>query len=157
MDIPSFSTLFDYDTWANRDVVRSLGAGDAVVARPLALMAHIVGAEWLWWARIEGAVPRLAVWPTLSVGQCGAEVDELGRTWSGYLGRITARELERGIAYTNSKGESYTSAVRDILTHVVLHSVYHRGQIATALRAAGREPAYTDYIHARRSGFVVSG
>jgi uncharacterized damage-inducible protein DinB len=44
--------------------------------------------------------------------------------------------------------------VGDILTHVVAHSAYHRGQIAAAVRAAGGAPAYTDFIHAARRGLV---
>ena len=43
---------------------------------------------------------------------------------------------------------------KDVLTHVILHSAYHRGQVALAMRAAGMEPAYTDFIHAVRQGFV---
>jgi len=35
-----------------------------------------------------------------------------------------------------------------------MHSAYHRGQIATAMRAAGYAPAYTDFIHCIRQGFV---
>jgi uncharacterized damage-inducible protein DinB len=46
------------------------------------------------------------------------------------------------------------SAVQDVLTHVVLHSAYHRGQIASLMRAGGAVPAYTDFIHAVRQGFV---
>jgi len=37
---------------------------------------------------------------------------------------------------------------------VVMHSAYHRGQIASSLRAAGLAPAYTDFIHGIRQGFV---
>jgi uncharacterized damage-inducible protein DinB len=44
--------------------------------------------------------------------------------------------------------------VEEILTHLVIHSAYHRGQIASDLRAAGQEPAYTDYIHAVRQGLL---
>ena len=55
----------------------------------------------------------------------------------------------------NSKGEPYTSSVEDILTHVVFHGAYHRGQIAAKMRESGLEPAYTDYIHAIRQGFVA--
>jgi uncharacterized damage-inducible protein DinB len=58
------------------------------------------------------------------------------------------------VSYTNSKGELWTSTVEDILTHLVIHSAYHRGQIASDLRSAGREPAYTDYIHAVRQGLI---
>jgi uncharacterized damage-inducible protein DinB len=35
-----------------------------------------------------------------------------------------------------------------------MHSSYHRGQIAADMRAAGVTPAFTDFIHAVRQGFV---
>jgi uncharacterized damage-inducible protein DinB len=38
--------------------------------------------------------------------------------------------------------------------HVIMHSAYHRGQIAADTRAAGFTPAYTDFIHAIRNEFV---
>ena len=38
--------------------------------------------------------------------------------------------------------------------HVLMHSAYHRGQIAADMRAAGLTPAYTDFIHSVRQGFV---
>ena len=62
--------------------------------------------------------------------------------------------LHDGVAYRNSKGEFWTSTVADILSHVVLHASYHRGQIAAAIREAGGTPAYTDFIHAVRSGLI---
>ena len=57
---------------------------------------------------------------------------------------------------TNSKGEPWTSRVEDILLHVVMHSAYHRGQIASDVRASGHTPAYTDFIHCVRQGFIES-
>ena len=62
--------------------------------------------------------------------------------------------LNEKIEYRNSKGEPWSSRVEDILTHVLFHSAYHRGQVALEMRAAGLEPAYTDFIHAVRQGFV---
>jgi len=44
--------------------------------------------------------------------------------------------------------------VADVLTHVVLHSAYHRGQIASLIRSGGDAPAYTDFIHAARQGLI---
>ena len=44
--------------------------------------------------------------------------------------------------------------MEDILTHVLLHSAYHRGQIASQVRAGGEQPAYTDFIHAVRQGLI---
>jgi len=37
---------------------------------------------------------------------------------------------------------------------VITHSTYHRGQIAADLRAAGVQPAYTDFIHGVRQGLI---
>jgi uncharacterized damage-inducible protein DinB len=62
--------------------------------------------------------------------------------------------LEQQASYTNTKGEDWANTVGDILTHVLLHSAYHRGQVAAEVRAAGLTPALTDYIHAVRQGFV---
>ena len=67
---------------------------------------------------------------------------------------LQVRTSRESVAYRNSKGEPWTSTVGDILTHVVTHSAYHRGQVASELRAAGFEPAYTDFIHAVRQGFL---
>jgi uncharacterized damage-inducible protein DinB len=63
--------------------------------------------------------------------------------------------LGEEIPYVNSLGEAWTNRAGDLLEHAVLHGVYHRGQIAAALRRAGCEPAYTDFVHAVRRGFVV--
>jgi uncharacterized damage-inducible protein DinB len=58
------------------------------------------------------------------------------------------------ISYKNTKGEPWTDTVQDILTHVLMHSAYHRGQIASQMRASGQTPAYTDFIHAVRQGLI---
>lgn len=40
-----------------------------------------------------------------------------------------------------------------VLTHVLLHSAYHRGQVALGMRSAGLQPAYADFIYDVRQGF----
>lgn len=58
------------------------------------------------------------------------------------------------VTYKNTKGEPWSNTVEDILTHVLLHSAYHRGQIASQMRADKEQPAYTDFIHAVRQGVI---
>jgi uncharacterized damage-inducible protein DinB len=116
-------------------------------------MNHIVGAELLWLARMDGTPAPLPVWPDLSVEECEARFGELTRRL-GALPKLSDEALSRPVTYTNSKGEGWTSTVEEILTHVVIHSAYHRGQIASDLRAAGQEPAYTDYIHGVRQRLI---
>ena len=143
--------LLRYDVWANRETLRSLK--ERAPPKSLRWLAHIIGAEYLWMARLRRRPDTLPVWPELDVEACGERLDELSRLWPEYLGD-GARSLTATIPYTNSKGETWTNTVEEILTHVVIHSAYHRGQIASDVRANGRVPAYTDYIHAVRQGLM---
>ena len=149
--------LLAYDRWANGETAASVAAAGDASPRALAVLGHIAGAEWLWWTRVERVPPRLAVWPTLSSDACVSELRSVGEAWESYVSRIGVTGLSTLVAYTNSRGEAWTSTVQEILLHVVFHSAYHRGQIATAVRLSGHEPAYTDYIHAVRRGLLTEG
>jgi uncharacterized damage-inducible protein DinB len=139
--------LFAYGDWANREALGSL-RGDAPPAA-LRRMAHILGAEWTWFHRITGGSP-VEVWPDLTPEACKAQIADLRRRWQGLLGSLDDQGLARKVSYVNTKGRKFESTVGEILTHVALHGAYHRGQIAADVRAHGKEPAYTDYIHAVR-------
>jgi len=146
--------LFAYDDWANREVLSSLRAASNPPPRSLKLIAHILSAEGLWLARLKQQRPALPVWPELALAQCEAEADALGASWRFYLEECREADLSHQIMYVNSKGESWSSRVDDVLLHVITHSAYHRGQIASDMRAAGLTPAYTDFIHAIRQELV---
>jgi uncharacterized damage-inducible protein DinB len=147
--------LVAYDHLANDQCLASLmGLADAVPSRGLAIMAHVIGAERLWLARIEGEPSPLAVWPALDLDGCTRELEALDRPWVHLLGALDATLMAREVRYTNTKGETFTNRVEDMLQHVFLHSAHHRGQIAMAVRAAGGTPAYTDFIHIVRSGLI---
>lgn len=149
-----YRQLVSYDGWANLEVVSSLRSAETIPARSQRWMAHIIAAEHVWLARLLQRQPRFPVWPELSVEQCEDEVKQLRSVWKGYLANGSGDFLEQTIAYKNSKGESWSSIVRDILTHVFMHSAYHRGQIAADMRQAGYVPASTDFIHGVRQGLV---
>jgi uncharacterized damage-inducible protein DinB len=144
--------LLQYDRWANRETLKSLGQA-IPPPRSLKWMGHIIGAEFLWLGRMEGETSELPVWPDLSLKECGKHLGEVSQLLTG-VAKAGPQRLTERISYTNSKGESWTSAVEEILTHLVIHSAYHRGQIASDVRAAGQTPAYTDYIHAVRQGLL---
>jgi uncharacterized damage-inducible protein DinB len=139
--------LFQYDDWANREEVARLRPTNIPPA--LRLLGHIIGAEWLWITRIRKENAKMAVWPELSLEQCAAELDPLRAAFREILQTV---DRESKIDYRNSKGESWSNSVDDILTHVAMHGTYHRGQIATVVRQGGETPAYTDYIQAVRTG-----
>jgi uncharacterized damage-inducible protein DinB len=169
MDSKDFLRLFTYDDWANRECIAAIRAAnsdspaskatsDSTSTDPTVRIAHILSAQKLWLERILRQPQTLPVWPAATLDDCVSLADEMSVAWRTFLERIDNHfapgSLDDQVEYRNSKGESFTSPVGDILTHVLFHSAYHRGQIALQLRAAGAEPAYTDFIHAVRKGFV---
>jgi uncharacterized damage-inducible protein DinB len=152
--IESLRRQFVYDAWANGEVLAAMRISSAATERSLQLMAHIISAKRLWLERIKQQPQSSPVWPKADLEQCQAQADEMARAWREYLDGIAEGDLSKSIAYKNSKGEAWQSTVGDILTHVILHAAYHRGQIAGHMREKGQTPAYTDFIHGVRQGMV---
>jgi len=145
-----FDRLFAYDGWANRECLRAIQAGagssgatasgGTLLGSVVGRMAHILSAERLWLERIRRVPQSMEVWPGSTLEECEALAEEMASAWREYLAKLAANGLEETIGYKNSKGETWRSRVEDVLTHVIMHSAYHRGQIALEMRAAGMEP-----------------
>ncbi len=149
-----FHKLFDYDHWGNREALSSLATVNDGRERALQLFGHIVGAERIWLARFDTPDPKsIEVWPGLTVESCRPAVDDLHQHWVGLLNRLTPEKLTQPLVYRNTKGVEFKTPIQDVLMHLVMHSAYHRGQVAAAVRAAGGNPAATDYIvYVRQQG-----
>ncbi len=143
---------FVYDAWANREVLNSIRTQGGNDERSLQLMSHILAAERVWLERLLERPQSVPVWPKGDLTWCEGEMEALASLWLEYLDNV--RDLDQGISYQNSKGQQWTSTVGDVLTHVLMHSAYHRGQVASHMRVIGQTPAYTDFIHAIRQGLA---
>jgi uncharacterized damage-inducible protein DinB len=152
--VAHFRRLFAYDDWANRETLGLLQARADPPQRSLELLAHIVSAKRLWLDRILGTRQTMPVWPDFRSDQYAQQVQESASRWADYLSQKTEPELEEKISYQNTIGESFSSRIDDIMMHVSAHGAYHRGQVAADMRAHGLTPAYTDFIHSIRQGFV---
>jgi len=145
---------FAYDEWANKEVLNAIRAAGAANQRSLQLMSHVLAAERVWLDRLKQQPQSVPVWPEPDLAQCEALAADLGGQWLEFLDLITAGDVSQSISYKYSKGEEWSSTIVDVLTHVVMHSAYHRGQIATHMRASGQTPANTDFIHGVRQGLI---
>jgi len=142
--------LYSHMWWAHDELVGELRRM-APDAETLRLFAHVVAAEHLWLSRIDGVKARVAVWPTSSFDEV-VQLETANRARFRELLQRRDDTRQQRIRYRNSAGNDFENSVGEILAHVALHGHYHRGQIARAMRLAGREPVYTDYI-----GFVRKG
>ena len=64
-----------------------------------------------------------------------------------YLERVSDDDLLRTFEYQSLDAGRFCNRIADILTQLFGHSLYHRGQIAMLVRAAGGEPAVTDFVY----------
>lgn len=147
--------LFAYELRADMQSLESIESASGDMAPTYGRMGHLIAALALWLDRVCAKEQRMAVWPQMAAAEARAELEGIGREWTAYLEALTPEELQRPVDYRNSAGHAFTSSVEQILTHLMLHGAYHRGQIASDVRAAGGTPAQTDYIFAVRQGNAV--
>ncbi len=148
--------LFAYGSWANRlifDAAEALPAEqlEATVASSFpsvaATLGHLVGAEWIWLRRWLGdslPAPEWSLTPRLA--ELKGELAKIESERSAYLDGLSDADLDRDLAYRNLAGKPFSDRLCDLIRHVVNHSTYHRGQVATQLRQLGRTPPSTDLI-----------
>ena len=152
--IEHFSRLFAYDGWANQEVLAGLRAvRDSTASGPEIDGPHFSAERSGWSGSNRSRRPfrsGLSSQPRNANGKRPSYRHSGKNTWPPAAKPIWPRP----VSYQNSKGETWSSRKDDILMHLITHSAYHRGQVAAAVRAAGSTPAYTDFIHSIRQGFV---
>lgn len=147
--------LIAYNRWATGRILDAAGRlTDEQLGRPLGgsfpsvreTLAHVVAAEWVWLSRWGG--DPLGKAPDVS--GC-TDVRALRERWqvlceaqSAYLAGLTEAALERSVSIITRTGITAELPLYETLRHVVNHSTYHRGQVATLLRQLGAEPVATD-------------
>jgi uncharacterized damage-inducible protein DinB len=162
VQVEYFRRMFVYDHWANRECLAAMQNAGSMSPETVGRIAHVLSAQKLWLERIQKHGQSMPVWPASTIEECMALADEMSSAWRDYLMKVREQSssgsivssIDDKIEYHNTKGELWSSRVEDVLTHVLFHSAYHRGQIALEMRAADETPAFTDFIHAVRQGFV---
>ena len=139
--------LFEYDCWANRESLASLSTVTGDTEKAMSFFSHIIEAQRIWLGRFDDPNPPSAqAWPVLSAEEARQAIEEIHGEWTALLNGLTEQKLDGELVYRNMKGVELRTPLRDVPMHLVMHSVYHRGQMAAAVREAGGKPAATDYV-----------
>ncbi|MGH9929606.1 MAG: DinB family protein, partial [Pyrinomonadaceae bacterium] len=136
--------LYFYDAWANDRIIRLLKSLPSPHARALNLLGHVLVSERIWFLRLKGEdTSTINKSPDLSISDCERHAGEMHEAYSVLLADLTEHDLARLLKYRNFKGDEFQTPIGEILLHVAMHGTYHRGQIATALRAGEIAPVDT--------------
>ena len=149
--------LYEFNAWAARRTFESTAAlGVDEFTRDLKnsfpsvreTLIHIVGGEWVWLARWKGTSPTAfpnadALRSNADVARFWQDIDAERNVW---LSTLNESSLDTVISYRSFAGVDFSFPLWQMLRHLVNHSSYHRGQIATMLRQLGYSPVATDLI-----------
>ena len=158
MNLQEVQTLVDYHYWA-RD--RVLDAVERLTPEQLHAdlggsfpsvrdtLAHMYGAEAVWYARWQGESP-----PSLPDPAPYADVASLRRAWVDlerklrpWVERLGDAGVARPVEYRGFNGQLQAQPFSHMLQHLVNHGSYHRGQITTLTRQLKvAPPPSTDLI-----------
>ena len=168
MSVGLIRDLYEYHRWANRTLFEVAGAlGQAAVTRDMGahwsfptikgMFAHVYGADALWLSRWNGVsrgrIQGDADFPTW--GGLRAAWDLLEVEQRAFVDRLAEADLERPIAYTDTRGAEFRLALGPLLQHVVNHATHHRSEVATMITLISGSPPDTGI--ARYRGTVVKG
>jgi uncharacterized damage-inducible protein DinB len=157
MDLSTIADLYRYNRWANRRVVQATAAlaPDAFTAvLPSSYpsvrdtLVHVLWSEWIWLQRWKGESPRTLFAPTAfpDAAALSSRWAELQAEQAEWLGSLSEERLAASVRYVNVQGQTWEYALWKQMLHVVNHSSYHRGQVATLLRQLGLQPPATDFL-----------
>ena len=154
MDAKSYALrMFSFDNWANQRILKALEALPELdpASPPATLFSHVLTAEEVWLARLIGRPYRgHTFWPELDPASWPQRLAAINEQWLTFLDAAST-DLDTYYTYYNSKGGTFETSLRDIVTHLIIHGQHHRAQIALHLRAMGQEPPPTDFIYFTRS------
>lgn len=146
--ITFFKELFEYNHHFNSKLSDVFNNEiDKLNPQSIKLFSHVLNAHHIWNSRIMGKQSKYGVWDVHS-HQLLQEINNDNFNNSIFI--LDNINLDKPITYTNSRGDRFENTVRDMLFHVINHSTYHRGQIASHFRQCGIEPLTTDYIFYKR-------
>ena len=135
----------EIDTLSSEQLTKDLGSSFPSV---LATAGHLVGAEWIWLRRWLGdqspVFPDWAKspeWREVKRQLAGVETER-----NAFMSRLTEADILTLRPFKLLNGTSDEQPLDVMVTHIVNHSSYHRGQIAAMFRQLGLKPTGTDFI-----------
>ena len=137
--------LFAYNDWANRRTIASLRAQASEKARRI--LAHLLITETEYFERLYGKdSTNFDFWPDLTIDECSRIARENHERFERLLEQFDDEGLGMKAAYRTSEGVPHENTYRELLTHVLMHSATHRGNIVLQMRGEGLEPPKVDYV-----------
>lgn len=147
-EMKTIKSMMDHLYWADGRILDALEESETKNKDLLKLVRHVAVAERVWLSRLQGkGSGQYSLWEEAEdLTEIRTMFEENAEQYRVYIEGLEESELDEMIDYANLSGVPFRTSVRDILSQILLHGQYHRGQINQALRIESAEPAQVDYI-----------
>ena len=111
--------------------------------------SHLTNSQYKWMARIlqDPKAATMSWWdPVYRLEELEAEWDRSLAPWMDYIRYKTETELEEEVVFPGFDGSRWAATPKDIALQLNYHSIHHRAQMQTIIRAQGIKPDFIDYI-----------
>jgi|WetSurMetagenome_2_1015567.scaffolds.fasta_scaffold188122_3 uncharacterized damage-inducible protein DinB len=146
MDYKShFNFLLKYEYWANNKIAETIQENNLVTGKPIELYSHIINAEIILLARIK-KTKHLDPFEVRSIEENNGLSKSINSEWDEFINSLQKNDFNNLVEYNNIKGEHIVAKIWEVFLHMINHSTYHRGQIASSLRNMDITPPTTDLM-----------
>lgn len=111
--------------------------------------SHLINSQYKWMARIvrDPQAPVMDWWdPEYPFDELGSRWNDSLKLWIDYIESKTEEQMYEEKQFVGFDGGEWTAPLKDIALQLNYHSIHHRAQIQTVIRAQGLEPDFVDYI-----------
>ena len=150
-------SLYEYGAWANQRLLDAAAALTAAQFTQKVLpgfgsvhltLAHMLGADVLWFARWRGLSPKTMLSPDdlTTVPVIRERWAELVEERGAYFAALDEAELAATVRWTNMRGQPYELPRWQVMLHCANHATHHRSEVAAILTELGHEPKSSDLL-----------
>jgi uncharacterized damage-inducible protein DinB len=139
-----FQNLFKYDAWANQLIWESIAQKPILNPKIETLFSHLLSAQKVWLNRCTNQAVMVNIWETTT--NTKELMEQNNQQWQDFLDKLNDTDFDQIITYQNFSGIQFETKLSDILTHLINHGTYHRGQIVQLIKPEREILPQTDYI-----------
>jgi uncharacterized damage-inducible protein DinB len=144
-----FIKLFEYEYWANTQILNALRLLKEPSERAVTLFSHLLSSHSMWLSRVTKTEMTCTLFQERTLDECELLMNENLKGWKKYLSDKSENDLEEKIefnrAWENPPRKS-VMLIEDALTHIINHSSYHKGQIIVHIKGKVDELPFITYI-----------
>lgn len=139
---------FRFNDRANRQLLVKIGELPDP-AQAVKFFSHLINSQNKWIRRIREYPKdvKTSWWdPVYPLDQLEGEWEKSLAAWLDLIAGKSEEELFLHVKWVGFDGGEWTAPLKDIALQLNYHSIHHRAQIQTLIRAQGLEPDFVDYI-----------